>query len=260
MTPVPEGPRVSVVVPTLDAGEDLVAVVQQTIATLEGRRPFEVVIVDDGGGAPGWERIRRMAREHDAVRGVRLERTSGQIPAFFAGVAVSEGEVVVSMDDDLEVLPEDIPLLLELIDSGHDMVGGHRTSREQRPLTVRTALARSYWWMARRLLAISFRDAGCGLKAFRRPVLLEVMARGPDSMRGLRPVWELSRAATHPADVPIRWQPSSRPSNYRTADLARLAIDLLRHVLVTRTARRGGAGPDAAPLYVIRETVGGTAP
>jgi undecaprenyl-phosphate 4-deoxy-4-formamido-L-arabinose transferase len=254
MTPSPPERLVSVVIPTLNGGDDLLAVVRRTIDVLEPLRPFEVVVVDDGGDAPSWDRIRRMAIEHRCVVAVQLERTSGQIPAFFAGVGVSAGEVVVSLDDDLEVVPEDIPRLLDKIDAGHDMVGGRRTGRTRGRPAARIVLATLFWWVTRHLFGISFRDAGCGMKAFRRPVLLAVMRRGPESMRGIRPVWELSRAALDPTDVPIRWQPSRRPSNYRAADLANLAVDLVRYVLIGRRARRAAA--PATPLYVISRTVG----
>ncbi len=116
---------VSVVVPVFGDGAALPELVRRTIATLnEAGETWEIVLVNDGSPAPTWDRIRSLAASHPAVRGIDLARNFGQHNALLAGIRASKGNAVVTVDDDLQHPPEEIPALLRPLRDGADLVYG----------------------------------------------------------------------------------------------------------------------------------------
>lgn len=248
---------VSVVVATLDGGERLVALVEQLSAVLDEPWPdHEIVLVDDGGSPadPTWQTIARLAGGSAHITGVRLAARAGQLPAFFAGVAASRGRRIVAIDDDFEIDPSHVTAVLAPLDEGFDAVSGWRVDRRRRSTGARIALSSAYWWAMRRIARVPFHDPGCGLKAFRREVLVAVAAEGGSALQGLRPLWAVSRHAPRTTDVRVPWEPGHRPSTYRWADLVRLAADLAAHVARRRIGRSTRPGREVAP-YEVAEVV-----
>src|ERR1035441_8046473 len=121
---------VSVVVPVYGDGSALAELASRTDAVLRGvPEDWELIFVNDGSVGRAWEKIREMAAFSRHVRGIDLVRNFGQHNALLAGIRASRGDVVVTMDDDLQHPPEEIPLLLRDVREGADLVYG--TPREQ---------------------------------------------------------------------------------------------------------------------------------
>lgn len=118
-------PRVSIVVPVYNAKATLDPLVERIEAVLSERRvAFEILLVNDGSRDSSWERIRQLAADRPHVRGIDLMRNYGQHNALLAGVRSARFEVVVTLDDDLQNPPEEIPKLLDRLDAGADVVYG----------------------------------------------------------------------------------------------------------------------------------------
>jgi glycosyltransferase involved in cell wall biosynthesis len=163
----------SVVVPAYDEAPNIEACYRELVSVLEGlARPFEVIVVDDGSTDGTYAVLGRLAREDARLRVLRFGRNAGQTAALAAGFRAARGEVVVTLDADLQNDPHDIPRLLAAL-PGHDAVCGWRVDRRDpwaKRLGSRVANA-----VRRRVTGDGVHDTGCMLKAFRR----EALARLP---------------------------------------------------------------------------------
>jgi undecaprenyl-phosphate 4-deoxy-4-formamido-L-arabinose transferase len=131
---------VSVVVPVYNGEPTLGDLVARLTAVLAPLGPYEIVMVDDGSADGSWARIERLAATNPTLRGIRLSRNYGQHSALLAGVRAAAYDVVVTVDDDLQNPPEEIPRLLELIAGGADVVYG-TPAEEQHQASRLTKLA-----------------------------------------------------------------------------------------------------------------------
>jgi glycosyltransferase involved in cell wall biosynthesis len=120
-------PRVSVVVPVYNGAATLPELVRRVDEALAGR-DYELVLVNDGSADSSWERIAELARENPRVRGLDLMRNYGQHNALLAGVRAARGDFTVTIDDDLQNPPEEIPKLVERLEDGADVVYGTATA------------------------------------------------------------------------------------------------------------------------------------
>jgi undecaprenyl-phosphate 4-deoxy-4-formamido-L-arabinose transferase len=126
---MPEG--ISVVVPVYKGADVLPALIGRLEAVLQGLgRPFEVLLVNDGSPDGSWQAIREAAERHRWVRGINLMRNYGQHNALLCGVRLARYSVTVTLDDDLQHPPEEIPKLLVPLDRGHDVVYGKPAQRQ----------------------------------------------------------------------------------------------------------------------------------
>lgn len=140
-------------------------------------RSYEIILIDDGSTDGSWEKMREMARSNPHLRLIRLRRNFGQTAAMSAGFAHARGAVIITMDADLQNDPLDIPLLLERIDRGADVVSGWRKTRRDafwhRRLPSMAANA-----LISGMTGVRLHDFGCTLKAYRREVLENVRLYG----------------------------------------------------------------------------------
>jgi glycosyltransferase involved in cell wall biosynthesis len=177
MLPPPGGnaesrPEISLVIPVYNEEENLpvlAAEIREALGPLG--RPYEVVFVDDGSTDGSPEVLRRLAREDRRVRIVRQGRNAGQSAALDAGFRFARGDVVVTLDADLQNDPADIPRLLEKLD-GFDVVAGVRARRQDD--WVRRASSRIANRVRNRVTHESITDVGCTLKAFRAEYLRRI--------------------------------------------------------------------------------------
>ena len=147
---------------------------EQVMAALrEERRGYELVLVDDASTDGTWERIMAAHQADARVRGLRHGRNAGQSAALWTGFRNSRGPVIITLDGDLQNDPADFPRLLAELESC-DVVCGLRLNRRDNSLRrISSGIARK----ARKLmLGVDFRDTGCGLRAFKRPVLEPLFA------------------------------------------------------------------------------------
>jgi glycosyltransferase involved in cell wall biosynthesis len=162
--------RVSIVAPVYNEKENIEPLHRGLCEALDGLS-YELVFVDDGSTDGSLEELNKIAeRDTDHVRVVELRRNFGQTAAIAAGIDYSIGDVIVLIDADLQNDPADIPMLLEKIEEGFDVVSGWRVKRQDAFLT-RTLPSRIANWIISKVTGVSLHDYGCTLKAYRRDVL-----------------------------------------------------------------------------------------
>jgi glycosyltransferase involved in cell wall biosynthesis len=168
----------SVVVPIKDERENLRPLHQQLrqaldplCAAADGRsarlRDYEILIVDDGSNDGSFALLQELAAADPRLKVISLRRNFGQTPALRAGIDWSSGDVLVTMDGDLQNDPADIPMLLDKLDEGHDAVFGLRANRQDHFL-IRKLPSLLGNWLIRCVTGVHIRDMGCTLRAMRR--------------------------------------------------------------------------------------------
>jgi glycosyltransferase involved in cell wall biosynthesis len=161
----------SVVVPTYNEEANAIPLVRGLVAVLRSMPlPFELIVVDDGSRDATVAQLRSLLPTTPELVIVRLRRNFGQTPALQAGFDRSRGDVIVTLDGDLQNDPRDIPRLLERIQRGADVVSGWRVNRKD-GLWLRRLPSQLANRLIRRLTGVPIHDQGCSLKAYRREVV-----------------------------------------------------------------------------------------
>jgi glycosyltransferase involved in cell wall biosynthesis len=161
---------ISVVVPVYDEELTLAVLYEELEAALEPlERPWEAVFVDDGSTDGSFAALTRLHAAHGNVRVVRLRRNFGKAAALATGFAQARGDVVVTIDADLQDVPAEIPRLLTKLDEGFDLVSGWKAKR--RDPWLRRALSKLFNVATSRISGLRLHDLNCGLKAYRTEVL-----------------------------------------------------------------------------------------
>ena len=171
-------PDVSVVVPVYDEAESLPELTAwiDRVARAEGLT-YEIGRVDDGSDDGSGEVIERLAAQYPAVRAVGFARNYGKSAALYCGFAEARGEVVFTMDADLQDSPDEIPAMRRMIlDEGYDLVSGWKKRRHD-PVGKRWP-SKFFNWTARTVSGIRLHDFNCGLKAYRRKVVKSIEVYG----------------------------------------------------------------------------------
>lgn len=139
---------------------------------------YEVIFVDDGSTDHSWQVIERLAKEDNCVRAMRFRRNYGKSPALYCGFDATQGDVVITMDADLQDSPDEIPKLYKMIhDEGYDLVSGYKKKRYD-PLS-KTIPTKLFNATARRISGVkNLHDFNCGLKAYRSEVVKNIEVYG----------------------------------------------------------------------------------
>ena len=138
---------------------------------------YELVLVEDGSTDATLEKLEDIAENDEHVIIVQLRRNFGQTPALAAGFDNARGEIIISMDGDLQHLPEEIPNFLEKIDEGYDVVSGWREKRVDN-LIMRKIPSRAANWLASKVSGVDIHDFGTTFKAYRRQIIQDVRLYG----------------------------------------------------------------------------------
>lgn len=139
---------------------------------------FEVLFVNDGSTDDSWRVIEALSRENSEVRGIRFQRNYGKSPALFCGFERAEGDVVITMDADLQDSPDEIPELYRMIkEEGYDLVSGWKKKRYDGTLS-KNIPSKIYNATARMVTGLKLHDMNCGLKAYRRDVVKSIEVYG----------------------------------------------------------------------------------
>lgn len=162
-------PEVSVVAPLWNEQDNVRPLAEQVFAAFrEEQRTIELILVDDASTDSTWERILEVQGTDSRVRAVRHARNSGQSAALWTGFTLSRGNIIATLDGDLQNDPADLPRLLAEIGSA-DLVCGVRTKRMDNAMRrISSKVAR---WARKLVLGVDFRDSGCNLRVFKRSVL-----------------------------------------------------------------------------------------
>ena len=221
--------RLSVVVPMFNEEElahDLIDAVQA--ALIHYPHPWELLVVDDGSTDETWKRLRQRAQQVGShIRIIRLLRNFRQTAAMQAGIDMARGDVIVTMDGDLQNDPQDIPQLVDkLLCEDLDLVAGWRQNRQDGLLLrkIPSILANR---LIRRVSGLQFQDLGCSLKAFRTSVLRKIRLYG--EMHRFIPAWMAT--VTSPdrmAELAVSHRPRTKgQSKYGISRTIRVLVDLM---------------------------------
>ncbi len=173
-------PEISVVIPVYNEKDNLDELIRRCLSTLISiHRSFELILVDDGSKDGSREIITKAAKAHAEITGIMLNRKYGQHSALIAGLNQSRGEIVVTLDADLQNPPEEIPRLIQEMERGVDVVG---TVRENRQDTLfRRSASALVNQIVQRTTGVMMHDYGCMLRAYRRPVVEAMLQCGERS-------------------------------------------------------------------------------
>ena len=165
----------SIIIPLYNEAESLPELKAWTDRSLKDFS-YEFIFVDDGSTDASWEVIRSMADKN--VRGIRFRRNYGKSAALYEGFAAAQGDIVVTMDADLQDSPEEIPEMVRMIrEEGYDLVSGWKQHRKDNALT-KNLPSKLYNWTARKVTGIRLHDMNCGLKAYRADVVKNIEVYG----------------------------------------------------------------------------------
>jgi glycosyltransferase involved in cell wall biosynthesis len=215
----------SIVIPLYNEEENVEPLYNQLRATLDGAgREYEIIIVDDGSTDGSFEVLKRLHQGDERLKVIRFRRNFGQTAAFAAGFDRSQGQVVITMDADLQNDPADIPLLLEKVVEGYDVVSGWRLPRQD-PFLTRRLPSMMANWLISQVTRVRLHDYGCSLKAYRREVVKNVQLYG-ELHRFIPAIANWTGVSV--AEVPVRHYPRRfGKSKYGLSRTARVLLDLL---------------------------------
>jgi glycosyltransferase involved in cell wall biosynthesis len=171
-------PAVSVVVPIYNELESIPHLLTALAAQLQAANlSYEILCVDDGSSDGSDRLLKQQALERDDLRVVLLRRNYGQTAAMAAGFSYASGRVIVTIDGDLQNDPSDIPMLMQLLDEGYDLVSGWRKNRQDKSLT-RVIPSKIANWLIGWVTGVKLHDYGCSLKAYRSELVADMNLYG----------------------------------------------------------------------------------
>ena len=231
---------VSVVVPFYEEEEAIVAFFAELMPVLDALPlKSEVIAIDDGSSDETFARLAAERARDPRIKVIRFRRNFGQTAALAAGFAHATGNVVVTMDGDLQNDPADIPRLLAKLDEGYDVVSGWRRNRHDKKL--RSALSRGANRLISHITGVELHDYGCTLKAYRRDVIKDVRLYG--EMHRFVPIyasWQGGRVT----ELEVNHQPREHgSSHYGMNRIMKVLLDLLVVQFLSRY--------DTKPIYVF---------
>lgn len=222
-------PQLSIVLPIYNEEESLPHLLAELVPALEDTgRTFEIICIDDGSQDDSFGELKKLRDQDSRVRLVRFRRNFGQTAAFAAGFSRARGDVVITMDADLQNDPADIPELLAKIDEGYDVVSGWRMDRWQEGLgslikrKIPSAVAN---WLISTGTGVALHDYGCALKAYRSEVVKNINLYG-DLHRYIPAMASYIGVTVTEVPVSYRSRKFGR-SKYGLGRIPRVLLDLL---------------------------------
>ena len=169
----------SIIIPLFNEEESLPELLGRIGKVMNGMGlSYEVLMVDDGSTDSSWSVIQKLAAEDSHIRGLSFRRNYGKSAALYCGFARAEGNVVFTMDADLQDRPEELPEMYRMIvEDGYDVVSGWKQHRQDNPLT-KNLPSKLYNATARLITGIHLHDMNCGLKAYRNEVVKNIEVYG----------------------------------------------------------------------------------
>ncbi len=239
-------PYLSVVIPVYNEQDNILPLLEgleKALSTID--RPFEVIVVDDGSTDRTTEILRHLKPQYPWLKVIFLRRNFGQSAAFTAGIDHAKGEIIITMDGDLQNDPRDIPKLLEKIEEGYDVVSGWRRERKD-PFFSRRIPSILANKLISSLTHVVLHDYGCSLKAYRSEVIQGLAIYG--ELHRFIPVLVSFRGARI-TEIPVRHHPRRHgKSKYGLSRTYRVLLDLLLMLFFRKFATR--------PLHIFGLTGG----
>jgi glycosyltransferase involved in cell wall biosynthesis len=238
-------PAVSIVIPIYNEEENISDLVDSVVAGVAPvGKSSEILLVDDGSTDRTAAYIRDVAKKDPRVRGIFLARNYGQSTAMQAGFDEALGEIIITLDGDLQNDPQDIPMMLDLLaSSGADLVSGWRVNRKDGP--VRKLFSKAANRLISAVTGVRLHDYGCSLKVYRRSILERTRLYG--ELHRFIPAL-IAEVGGKTVEVPVRHHPRERGvSKYKLDRTIRVFLDLLLIMFLKRYMQRplhlfGGIG------------------
>lgn len=238
-------PLLSIVIPLKDEADSIELLVGKILSVSAGAHLSlaDIVLVDDGSEDETWAVIEALSRTDSRIRAIRMRRNVGKATALMVGVGAATGDIIITMDGDLQDDPEEIPQFVALIAAGNDLVSGWKRKRND-PLS-KTLPSRLFNRVTAWMSGVKLHDFNCGFKAYRREIFDSVQLYG--ELHRYVPV--LAHAlGFRIAELPVRHHARQfGKSKYGFQRFARGFLDLLTVMMITRYAYRpshlfGGLG------------------
>ena len=170
---------ISVIVPLYNETESLPELAAWIRQVMEANGyTYEILMVDDGSTDGSWDTVLSLSKENPAIHGISFRRNYGKSAALYEGFAAVQGDVVITMDADLQDSPDEIPELYRMVkEDGYDVVSGWKQHRQDNKLT-KNLPSKLYNWTARKVTGIKLHDMNCGLKAYKNEVVKSIEVYG----------------------------------------------------------------------------------
>ena len=171
--------NLTILIPLLNEKESLPELHQWIVKVMTAHNYFyEIIFVDDGSTDASWQIIEQLSKENPAVKGIRFQRNFGKSQALHAGFAKAQGDVVITMDADLQDSPDEIPELYNMVINGDfDLVSGWKKKRYD-SVMFKNLPSKLFNWAARRTSGVYLNDFNCGLKAYKNEVIKNIEVSG----------------------------------------------------------------------------------
>jgi glycosyltransferase involved in cell wall biosynthesis len=169
--------HISIVIPLLNEQENLPSLYEQISQAMQDQAGYEIIFIDDGSTDQGFATLQEFHRSDPRVRVIRFRKNFGQTAALSAGFEHARGQIIIALDADLQNDPADIPMLIEKLEQGYDVVSGWRKKRHDNAVT-RLLPSKIANWLIARITGVHIHDYGCTLKAYRREVLAQTRLYG----------------------------------------------------------------------------------
>ena len=173
--------NISVIVPLYNEEESLPELYAWIDRVMKSKGfSYEVIFVNDGSTDRSWDVIRELSEKSENVKGIKFRRNYGKSPALYCGFAAAQGDVVITMDADLQDSPDEIPELYRMImEDGYDLVSGYKQNRKKGDPLSKTIPTKLFNATARQVSGIhNLHDFNCGLKAYRKEVVKNIEVYG----------------------------------------------------------------------------------
>jgi glycosyltransferase involved in cell wall biosynthesis len=215
----------SIVTPIYNERENIPFLLERLMAVLPTLgHPFELIMVNDGSQDGSLEILRQQAKLHPWIKVVSFRRNCGQTAAIQAGIDYASGDVIVTIDADLQNDPQDIPRLLDKLDEGYDVVSGWRKARQDSAIS-RNWISRIANRLISRISGVPLHDYGCTLKAYRSDVVKQVRLYG--EMHRFIPIYA-SWLGARVTELPVTHHHRKfGKSNYGLERVVKVILDLL---------------------------------
>jgi glycosyltransferase involved in cell wall biosynthesis len=171
--------NLSIVIPLLNEQESLPELHHWVVKVMNAHNfSYEILFIDDGSTDASWQTITHLSNENPNVKGIRFLRNYGKSQALHAGFAKSQGDVIITMDADLQDSPDEIPELFRLIiEDNYDLVSGWKKKRYD-SVVAKNIPSKLFNWAARKTSGVHLNDFNCGLKAYKNIVIKNIEVSG----------------------------------------------------------------------------------